>query len=150
MQGVRGPLAAINDIPSAQSSPTESVASADYPSSFPNMSLASTTPFVHAPSLVSMHKATLTQTKLPFQLIPCEQWLAQEKQCYYDRKAENENHSEQLKQLEAQKKLKKRDYERCRKRAQRKRQKELRASIGITGSMLECSQTEVSSSYTLD
>lgn len=71
-------------------------------------------------------KPQLRQTKLPFKPVSCDEWRAQEKRRYNDRKEEREQQMVLLERHKAQEEMERRQYERDRKRDQRERQKEAR------------------------
>jgi hypothetical protein len=71
------------------------------------------------------------QSKLPFQSIPREQWLAQEKMRFVATLEERNANLETQKLLEECRKVKRREYERAKERRQRDRRREIRSQMGL-------------------
>lgn len=77
-------------------------------------------------SNVALAKPPLRQTILPFKSVPRNEWRAQEKRRYHDRREDREQQMVLLERHKAQEEMERRQYNRDRKRDQRKRQKEAR------------------------
>lgn len=86
----------------------------------------------------------LVQSKLPFKPIPREEWRTQEKERYHDRQALRQDLLERLKVKKALKEIKRREYERVRKRAQRARRTKVRAIMMLAAKEVKKEQVSVS------
>ncbi|KAG8692274.1 hypothetical protein FRC09_011339 [Ceratobasidium sp. 395] len=124
-------------------------------SSHTSICAASTTPSSNVSSIDDSEqplppptlRVPLRQTTLPFQSISRSDWLAQEKRRYVDRAAERQDDLARSERLSAQKKAKRREYERNRKRVRRARQKAARrAAVEATKKLvldLQCSEVKI-------